>query len=245
MQHIILEPHQLARRTKPIRAHEAFLLISALSLFMSVNVAAQTPSMQTGAVQQEPPAHWFSKSMTVYVSDFELDAQNVQVDQGSVVSKVRPGILERPQKKEQKDPEAQAKKLVDTMSKSIVSDLQKAGYKSERLAAGDPKPETGAWVHGVFTQADEGNRIRRAVIGFGSGDASMQLYATLTDLARPERPLYETSADDTTGKKPGAVITMNPYVAAAKFVMEKNAPEKAVKKTASEISDQIVQHLKE
>jgi Domain of unknown function (DUF4410) len=131
------------------------------------------------------------------------------------------------------------------MSKSIVSDLQKAGYKSQRLAAGDPKPETGAWVHGVFTQVDEGSRLQRAVIGFGSGEATMQLYATLTDLGRPEQPLYETSADDASGKKPGAVITMNPYVAAAKFVMEKNAPEKTVKKTASEISEQIVQHLKD
>jgi hypothetical protein len=27
---------------------------------------------------------------------------------------------------------------------------------------------------------------------------------------------------------------MNPYVAAAKFVMEKNAPEKTIKKTAAE-----------
>jgi hypothetical protein len=62
-------------------------------------------------------------------SDFELDAQNVQVDQGSAVAQRRPGILERPQKKDQQNPEAQATKLVDTLSQSIVSDLQKAGYK--------------------------------------------------------------------------------------------------------------------
>jgi len=181
--------------------------------------------------------------MIVYVSDFELDAQNVQVDQGSAVGQRRPGILERPQKKEQQDPEAQAKKLVDTMSTSIVSDLQKAGYKAQRLAPGDPKPTTGAWVHGIFTQADEGSRLHRAVIGFGAGDVNMQLYATLTNLANPQQPLYEAATSGTSGDKPGAVITMNPYVAAAKFVMEKNAPEKTVKKTAAEISKQVEQHL--
>jgi hypothetical protein len=38
---------------------------------------------------------------------------------------------------------------------------------------------------------------------------------------------------------------MNPYVAAAKFVMEKNAPEKTVKKTASEISEEVASHLRQ
>jgi hypothetical protein len=36
---------------------------------------------------------------------------------------------------------------------------------------------------------------------------------------------------------------MNPYVAAAKFVMEKNAPEKTVKKTAAEIAKEVETHL--
>ena len=131
--------------------------------------------------------------MTIYVSDFELGAEEVQVDQGSAVAQRRPGILERPQKKEQQDPAAQTKKLVDTLSQSIVSDLQKAGYKAQRLMPGDAKPSVGAWVHGVFTQADEGNRLHRAVIGFGSGQATMQLFVTLTDLASPQKPLYEAS----------------------------------------------------
>jgi hypothetical protein len=43
----------------------------------------------------------------------------------------------------------------------------------------------------------------------------------------------------------GAVITLNPYLAAAKFVMEKNAPEKTVKKTASQISAEVVKNLKQ
>jgi hypothetical protein len=185
----------------------------------------------------------FTKDMTIYVSDFELDAQNVQVDQGSAVGQRRPGILERPQKKEEQNPEAQAKKLVDTLSESIVSDLQKAGYKAQRLMPGDAKPSVGAWVHGVFTQADEGNRLHRAVIGFGSGQAKMELFVTLTDLASPQKPLYEASEKGTSKDKPGAAISMNPYVAAAKFVMEKNAPEKTIQSTAATISKDIVLHL--
>jgi hypothetical protein len=190
------------------------------------------------------PKHVFTKDMTIYVRDFELDAQNVQVDKG-VAGQVRPGIFERPSKREQQDPEAQAKKLVDTMSKSLVDDLHKAGYKAQRLRPGDPTPSLGALVSGVFTEVDEGNRMRRALIGFGTGSAKMDLYVTMSDLSSPQKPLYNATQEDTSGKKPGAAITLNPYVAAAKFAMEKNAPEKTVKKTASQISDEVVKHLKE
>jgi len=36
---------------------------------------------------------------------------------------------------------------------------------------------------------------------------------------------------------------MNPYVAAAKFVMEKNASEKTAKSTAAEVSKEVALHL--
>ena len=217
-----------------------------LSSFFLVLLGATTPlasRAQEPAGSQKPPI--FTKDMTVYVSDFDLDVDKVQVDKGSVVNQIRPGILERPSKKEQTDPATQAKKLVDTMSNSIVSDLQKAGYKAQRLTAGDPKPSAGAWVHGVFTQADEGNRLHRAVIGFGSGSVKMQLFVTLTALSAPQKPLYETSAEGGSRDKVGAAITMNPYVAAAKFVVEKNAPEKAVKSAASDITKEIIAHLQQ
>lgn len=190
------------------------------------------------------PKHVFTKDMTVYVRDFDLDAQNVQVDKG-VGGQIRPGLIERPSKRQQTDPEAQAKKLVDTMSKSLVDDLHKAGYRAERLGRNDPTPSTGALVTGVFTEVDEGNRMHRALIGFGSGSAKMDLYVTMSDLANPQKPLYNLAQEDTSGKKPGAAITLNPYAAAVKFAMEKNAPEKTVKKTASEISSEVVKHLKE
>lgn len=219
---------------------KARLLLAGCTLLLPfTTLHAQNPD------SSKPPSHGFTKDMTVYVSDFELDAENVQVDKGSVVGQVRPGILERPRKRAQQDPEAQARKLVDTLSNSIVADLEKAGYKAQRLADGEAKPATGAWVHGVFTEVDEGNRLHRAVIGFGSGQAKMELYVTLTNLANPSKPLYESTEEGASSEKPGAVITMNPYVAAAKFVMEQNAPEKTVKKTAQEISKQIISHLQD
>lgn len=218
----------------------AMVLVLGCVWLVPDSVAVQTaPAQGTAAV------HSFSKDTVIYVSDFELDAQNVTTDKGGVVGQNRPGILERPRKREQQDPEAQAKKLVNVMAENLVADLQKAGYKAQRLPAGDAQPTSGAWVHGVFTEVDEGSRIHRAIIGFGSGQATMNLYVTLTDLAHPDKPLYDVSQEGASKDKMGAVITMNPYVAAAKFVMEKNAPEKMVKKTAGEISAQVASQMKQ
>jgi Domain of unknown function (DUF4410) len=218
------------------------LMLALSLLFISACLLPRTWPAQAGAPQQ--PGHVFTKNTIIYVSDFELDTQNLEMDKGGIVSQVRPGILERPRKREQHDPEAQAKKLVDLMSKSIVSDLHKAGYQAQRLEASEARPASGAWVRGVFTEVDEGNRVHRAILGFGSGEAKMDLYVTLSDLASPEKPLYDVSTTENSGKKIGAAITMNPYIAAAKFIMEKNAPEKTVKETASQISADVVKRLK-
>lgn len=221
------------------------LVIGFLFLCGFAAIQAHSAAATASSASQEPAVatHNFSRDTKVWVSDFDLDASDVKTDKGGVVGQVRPGILERPSKRCERDPECQAKKIVDLMANSIVSDLQKAGYKAQRLSPGMEKPPMGAWVHGVFTEVDEGNRMHRAMFGFGSGEAKMELYVTLTDLSAPQKPLYEAADKADSGKKIGAVITMNPYVAAAKFVMEKNAPDKTVKKTASEIAKEVEAHL--
>jgi hypothetical protein len=200
----------------------------------------QDAAQPSAAAAQTPVKPAFTSDTVIYVSDFDLDAENVTTDQSG---SNRPGILGR--RRDEHDPQAQAAKLVNTMSQSLVADLQKAGYKAERVPPGGVPPKTGAWVHGVFTEIDEGNSRRRAVIGFGAGQANMDLYVTLSDLSQPDKPLYNAQQDGASKNKPGAIITMNPYVAAAKFVMEKNAPEKMVKQTAADISTKVVAQMKQ
>ena len=221
-----------------------FLLAIAFLVACGFSAAlVHTAPLAASPKHQAVTPHSFTKDTKIWVSDFELDAGDVKTDKGGIVGEVRPGILERPRKRREQDPEVQAKKIVDLMAKSIVDDLHKSGYNAERLLPGTTLPTTGAWVHGVFTEVDEGNRRRRAIVGFGSGEAKMDLYVTLTDLAAPQKPLYEAQDNQNSGKKLGAMITMNPYVAAAKFAMEKKAPEKTVKKTASDIAKEVATHL--
>jgi hypothetical protein len=214
------------------------LVCCSLFLFGILLFAGVVVSGQQSATPPAQQPFVFTAGTMIYVSDFELDAENFQADEGRPKVLPRPGLLH-------KDPASEAKKLVNDMANDIVNDLKKAGYKAQRLSDSDPKPNSGVWLHGVFTELDEGNRMRRAIIGFGAGESKMTLYVTMNDLARPDQPLYNASENGDSGKKVGAAITMNPYVAAAKFVMEKNAPEKTIKKTAGEISQDLITHLKQ
>lgn len=219
------------------------LAFASLLFISSAAVLAQNPPTPAATSPQKPASHIFTKATPIYVSDFELQAQDVQVDSGLLGGEGRPGILGRLRNQGQEDPHAQARKLVTLMSSSIIADLRKGGYNALPLSIDDPRPDSGEWVHGVFAEVDEGNRLRRAVIGFGSGEAKMSLFVRVTDLASPEQPLYQTTEDSSSGKKPGAAITLNPYVAAAKFVIGKNATDNMVKKTAGQISKQIIGQL--
>ena len=187
------------------------------------------------------------KDKVIYVIDFELDPDNFKQDNGGMTGKGSllppppPGLARLGRKPQ--DPATEAQKLVRLMSDSLVSELKKAGFTARRLLPTDARPAEGLLLTGVFTEVDEGNHIRRAMIGFGSGASKMELYVTVTDASRPELSLYDVSAEKSSGKKPGAVITLNPYVGAAKFVMTKNAPEKTVKKTAAMIAAELTRQL--
>src|SRR4029077_7367449 len=129
----------------------SFLVACGFSAAL-VRTGPPFPKHQTAA------PHNLTKNTKISVNDFERDTGDVKTDKGGIVGEVRPGILERPRKRREQDPEVQAKKIVDLMAKSLVEDLQKTGYKAERLMPGDAQPASGASVTGVFTEVDEGNR---------------------------------------------------------------------------------------
>lgn len=186
---------------------------------------------------------------TVYVSDFILDAQRIEGDQG--VRGVLPGgrlgqIGQRlPHPMANPDPQARAREIVNGMSQSLISNLRNKGFTAERLPGTQATlPRDGWLLQGIFTEVDEGNRIKRAVIGFGRGATRMNVQVGVSNLAsaQPQTPfiLFGTIKDPK--KVPGAAVTVNPYVAAARFVMEKNATEDDIEKTAEQIVNEILKH---
>lgn len=178
---------------------------------------------------------------TVYVADFDLEAGQVQQSgPGSLINRVRPGIIGSGPLGIARTPEQQARDLVDLMANSIVDDLHKDGIAAERMAPGVPLPVSGWLVRGVFLQVDAGNRVRRAALGFGAGATDLQAATSIDRLgAATPQPLYTVDTNAQSGKLPGAVVTLNPYVAAARFVMAGKDLDRNAKDTAAKIADQV------
>ena len=183
------------------------------------------------------------KPAVIYVTDFELGAQNVQHEDG--VLSGRPGPVGRVGNRLSRapsDPAARARQLVNLMANSLVKDLSAAGFNARRLPPAAPFPVEGWLLQGAFTEVQEGNRLRRAMIGLGEGQTDLQVVVSMENLSKgPPKPLYEISTDATSGNKPGAapLVAVNPYAAAARFVMSGQDLNKNVRHTASQIAAEI------
>ena len=183
--------------------------------------------------------------MVVYVSDFDLDEANVTSGPGLLPSLPRPGILPSGPLEILKTPQATAHGTVELMSKSLVDDLVAAGISARKLLPGTPLPANGWLVRGAFLDVDTGNRLRRAVIGFGAGQTDLQLATAVDDLSMgTPAPFYQVDTAAQSGKLPGAVVTLNPYVAAARFVLAGGDLDRNVKATAKEIAKAVTARVR-
>lgn len=201
----------------------------------------------------------------VYVADFDLSASDIKTDptqngvrgmlsgdssqgsssQGGLMG--GGGILARLRQKTQPDisgtPAQQASQIVNTLAERITSDLNDKGFPAERIKDVSSSLPTDGWlIQGQFTEVNEGNRMERAIIGFGQGATSMDIQVGVSDLSSktPKAPFAIFGTIKDPGKMPGAIATMNPYVAAAKFHMEKNATSKDIENTADQVVDELI-----
>jgi hypothetical protein len=186
-----------------------------------------------------------SKPAMIYVSDFDLDAGGIKHEKRRSIGPLRGDGVRSRLRGHTEDSDELAQRIVDLMSETLVADIKKQGIPARRIFAGETVPANGWLVRGIFTEVDEGNRLRRSVVGFGSGATKMDLHINLTDLTtNAVQPFYSVDTSKSSGKLPGAIIALNPYVAAAKFVLNKNSLERDVKRTASQIADQLIEQVK-
>lgn len=170
----------------------------------------------------------------VYVADFELAP-------GSLRSETPTAALPLHAYLEQE----KAQSLIPAMSEAIVQDLTRKGIAAERLPVNSPPPKQGWLVRGVFLRVDEGDRLKRALIGFGSGQTDIEVATATDDLSSgTPMPLYQAQADAASNKLPGAAVTLNPYAAAAKFVLAGRDLDHGARDTAEKIADEVAARMK-
>lgn len=235
----------LSRRHMLIGSRQTALVVLG-SLLLAPFAFAQATTCQPGEPATLSRA---DASKTIYISDFDLQSGNLKQDKGGVTGKgyLIPAPPKTFLRRKHQDPATAASKFIALMSDSLIEDLRKAGFQAQRLPSPGTKPSDGLLLSGSFTELNEGNQMRRALLGFGAGKAKMQVNLTVTDLSCSGETVYETEARKSNGKGPGAEVALSPYTGAAGFVakfgMTKNAPEKMVKKTASQITRELTTQL--
>ena len=189
----------------------------------------------------------------VYVADFNLDPNLVQTDSGPLgklreggpLSKLRllgrGGLFSH-----QQTPEDSARQMTNVFSATLVQELGKASVPAEHLLPGAPLPQDGWIIRGQFVKVDEGNAAESAIVGFGMGAPHLEVVGDVSDLrTTPPASFLTFGGTNKTRRMPGGIITKNPYVIAAKFVLAKGATEQDVKQLATQMASEIVTSLKE
>lgn len=222
-------------------------LILIAALFLLGGCATTKEMLGAAQVSKEGRIRQFpaTSPVMVYVSDFDLEVASIKGDERSKHRHRLLGRLLHHKRYDDDDPAVLARKLVDMMSTAIVDNLNSKGVPARRVYDGEAFPTSGWMLRGVFTEVDQGDIMRRTVIGFGSGATHMQLCLNVSDLSEKElKPFYSFDTDKSSGSMPGAVISFNPYMAAAGFMMNKKSMEKDVKGTAAKIAEQIAEQIK-
>ncbi len=221
------------------RCRLLFFFLVLLCLVFCCTAAAQDTVPGTGL----RPA---MKPRIVYIDNFLLDVQAEKGKDARGPLQVRKRLKDRVETATGEDPRAEAEKIVNALAQSIVKELNEKKVTSARFPGPGSVLSYPSWlVEGEFVEYDEGDRLKRAIIGFGSGSATMEVNMKLTEITEGDRRLiFDSSVEGKKQRMPGAVVTKNPYVAGAKFVLSKGAPEKEITKLGARIAEELVEFMK-
>lgn len=241
----MIQPNRLFHCVEPLRVTRTLrqCLVMLLALGSGVLVAGERPLLggvdistqrSSGAALAIEPSH-------IYIADFSLDAAATS---DSADRPVLGRLAERVKALPGKDsPQQQAARIVSQMTDELIRQFSQQGLPASRWQPGISMPQPSWLVQGMFTEVGKGSRIGRAVIGFGRHASRMDIQLQVSDLslAPPISPfLYLGTAKDPS-KLPGAIVTRNPYVAVAKFALDKQATEQDIEQTAQAIVERVLQ----
>ena len=170
---------------------------------------------------------------TIYVQDFQARTQGDGSSRGGRLSDLRES------KARQK-----SWKSAGSLSGAIVAQFQAAGYTSQRIARDATLPGSGWLVTGVLYALDSKGKVVQmpSLPSSGSPAPNTQVTVSVADLAvDPASPfIVFGTAEALRGQ--GESVGWNPYVVAAKFVVNKVESSADIQRFAKEIVDSILKN---
>lgn len=184
----------------------------------------------------------------ILVYDFAVSEQEVREYQG--IMRQQPTIKDAATRERQL-----AQDVKDALAEELVDHLKPLGFVVERVSRGAAATGNDLVIDGQFLTVDEGNPLRRLVIGFGNGASAVQTRVQVYQ-APDARKLMDFTTDADSGKMPGAAPTMGAGAVAAGGVtagmVVANAAVSGVKVYKSDVArmaaasgDQVARYLSE
>lgn len=219
----------------------------------AAETASQPVIRPVAQVPGQAQAQLLTAPRAIYVADFDIDPSIVQtstdlpsqmMQRGGMLSRLREGAgLFR--QADSTNPQTEARQAVDELCQGIVSGLTGAGVPAQRLSAGTPVPPD-AWVlRGRIDALSEGNRVQQSVVGFGAGEPHVEISGNIDAIQQGSEVTVLTFGDTSrTHHMPGGIVTRNPYVMAAKFVLSRGATSRDVQQLGGSLASEIVSYMR-
>jgi len=201
----------------------AVSLLASIGFALTMTAAAQAPQAAAPPKPKKP----------VYVQDFTGAYEPAQSSSG------RSGPLARIRGARANEKASQS---ASQLSGDIVKEFQAQGFTAKRLDPKNPLPTDGWLVKGTFYATDSGGNVIPTELLGGEQKPNTQLTVSVANLAKdPNAPfIVFGKAEAIAGQ--GAPVGWNPYVVAAKFVINTVESATDLQKLATEIVQTIMQN---
>lgn len=187
--------------------------LPVLALIALVSLAGCSTRVSTGPSYNPTAAAaaaGLPRPTRLLVTDFQIDADAVQQDQG-----IGPRLQRAVAGGDGTGRESLAQEVRAAIGDSVVEAFARSGLPAERVPAGTPPRPGDLVLSGRVLRIDEGNRTRRIGIGFGAGMSIVEAEATLSAIDPRGMPVllqtYDGRADS--GHKPGMAVGASAAVA--------------------------------
>ena len=201
--------------------------ILASVVFASIASAAVAQTTTTNATAAAPT----KPKKPVYVQDFPGTYQPASQGRQGPLSRLRGARASE-----------KASSSATTLSKDIVSEFTAQGFTAKRLEPDAPLPTDGWLVRGAFYATDSGGNIIPTELLGGEQKPNTQVSVSVANLSKDPNSPFIVFGKAEALKGQGAPVGWNPYVVAAKFVINTVESATDLDKLAKEIVQTIMQN---
>jgi hypothetical protein len=139
----------------------------------------------------------------IVVNDFATGHNDVTLD-GAIGSRLMRAVKDKPASEEEV---ALAHAVARILTENLVKEISKHGFTAVAASAapaGSAAPASRLSIEGQFLAIDQGNQLRRAVVGFGAGASEVRTWTQIYDTSAGQHRMvgdFHTSVKSS--RKPG------------------------------------------